>query len=201
MISRRLSKAQFTPMPKLQVLIYPGVQKLTSDLPSYQYNRHGPIVTKELASYFLSWYVFGNKEYRKYIFNNTHVSPEYRKSYKHIFDISLLPNDAIMKAYKASVPQESTIWRNVREKFQNPDLWPLITAEEDLKHLPPAYISTCQYDILRDEGIFYVNRLRKAGVNVIHNHLTACFHGWTFSHENSFIEEYSDIISFVDKKL
>ena len=43
--------------------------------------------------------------------------------------------------------------------------------------LPPAYVFTAEYDPLRDEGILYVLRLRKSGVNVEHDHSDFAVHG------------------------
>lgn len=42
--------------------------------------------------------------------------------------------------------------------------WPLKATEEDLKGLPPHVISVNELDILRDEGLEYYRKLRKAGV-------------------------------------
>jgi acetyl esterase len=48
----------------------------------------------------------------------------------------------------------------------------------DLSRLPPAYISTCEGDPLRDEGLDYAQRLLHAGVAVeLHNYAGA-FHGF-----------------------
>ncbi|WP_086664803.1 alpha/beta hydrolase [Lentzea kentuckyensis] len=47
----------------------------------------------------------------------------------------------------------------------------------DLSGLPPAFVSTCQYDPLRDEGIEYARRLAHAGVPTELRQYPATFHG------------------------
>lgn len=48
---------------------------------------------------------------------------------------------------------------------------------EDLSGLPPAYVTVCQFDPLRDEGITYAQRLLQAGVNTELHHYEGTFHG------------------------
>ncbi|GAA3623070.1 alpha/beta hydrolase [Lentzea roselyniae] len=50
----------------------------------------------------------------------------------------------------------------------------------DLVGLPPAFVTTCQYDPLRDEGIEYARRLAHAGVPTELRHYPATFHGSAF---------------------
>jgi acetyl esterase/lipase len=47
----------------------------------------------------------------------------------------------------------------------------------DLSGLPPAYISTMEFDPLRDEGIIYGLRLLQAGVSVELHQYPGTFHG------------------------
>ncbi|WP_370963036.1 alpha/beta hydrolase [Amycolatopsis sp. cg9] len=47
----------------------------------------------------------------------------------------------------------------------------------DLAGLPPAFVTTCQFDPLRDEGIDYAQRLAHAGVAVEFRHYPGTFHG------------------------
>ncbi len=47
----------------------------------------------------------------------------------------------------------------------------------DLTGLPPAYVSVCEFDLLRDEGLVYAQRLLQAGVSTEVHHYPGTFHG------------------------
>jgi acetyl esterase/lipase len=48
---------------------------------------------------------------------------------------------------------------------------------EDLSGLPRAYVTTCEFDPLRDEGLIYAQRLLQAGVSTELHHYPGTFHG------------------------
>jgi acetyl esterase/lipase len=49
---------------------------------------------------------------------------------------------------------------------------------DDLSGLPPAYVATAGFDPLRDEGETYVERMREAGVRVVHQRQASLIHGF-----------------------
>ncbi|GAA3438917.1 alpha/beta hydrolase [Kutzneria kofuensis] len=53
---------------------------------------------------------------------------------------------------------------------------------EDLTGLPPAYVSVCEFDPLRDEGLTYAYRLIQAGVATELHHYPGTFHGSAMVH-------------------
>jgi acetyl esterase len=56
-------------------------------------------------------------------------------------------------------------------------LYAAAARASDLRGLPPAYISTAEYDPNRDEGIEYGLRLLQAGVSVELHQWSGTFHG------------------------
>lgn len=58
----------------------------------------------------------------------------------------------------------------------DPRLSPIFA--EDLSGLPPAVVVTCEYDILRDGGAAYAEKLRDASVPVTQLHYPSLMHGF-----------------------
>lgn len=66
---------------------------------------------------------------------------------------------------------------NILKKTYDPAVSPLFADEKDLIGLPKTYMVITEWDSLKDEGLLYAQRLKKAGVNVNLKFYENGFHG------------------------
>ncbi|QRG70438.1 alpha/beta hydrolase [Brevibacillus choshinensis] len=80
----------------------------------------------------------------------------------------------------------------------NPYVAPLLA--EDLGKLPPAFVITAEFDVLRDEGLAYAKRLQEAGVRVESVCEEGLVHGY-FSNVLHFSERIDAILARISRFL
>jgi acetyl esterase len=66
----------------------------------------------------------------------------------------------------------------VRDPADYPDPRVSVLYDEQLAGLPPTYVATCGFDLLRDEGEAYAQRLASAGVPLVHRRHEGQLHGF-----------------------
>ncbi|XP_056105106.1 neutral cholesterol ester hydrolase 1 isoform X1 [Rhinichthys klamathensis goyatoka] len=164
---------------KVQALLYPVLQALDFNTPSYQQNAHIPILHRPIMARFWLEYLNGDPRLVTSLLANNHTTQgqEMAAARAKINWTKLLPV-AFQKNYKPVVPLHGD--PELLEKL--PGLLdvraaPLLAETEVLKALPPAYIMTCEHDVLRDDGLMYATRLKEAGVRVTVDHYEDGFHG------------------------
>ncbi|KAG9343280.1 hypothetical protein JZ751_014261 [Albula glossodonta] len=175
---------------KAQALLYPVLQVLDLNTPSYQQNQDMPILPRTLMVRFWSQYFTSDKTLFHAMMTNSHNSAKSAQLLKFVNWSSYLP-ESFQGAYRYNAPslgaavaemdngEEGPSSRPLFpfQAITDPRASPLLAPEGCLRPLPKAYILTCEYDVLRDDGVMYATRLRKAGVNVTHRHYGAGFHG------------------------
>lgn len=162
---------------KTQSLIYPALQTLDMDLPSYRENAQFPILPKSFMVRLWSEYFTTDGSFEKAMLLNQHVPVESSHLFKFTNWSSLLP-DKFKKGHVYNTPTYgSSELAKKYPGFLDVRAAPLLADDAQLRGLPLTYIVTCQYDVLRDDGVMYVTRLRNAGVQVTHNHIEDGFHG------------------------
>ena len=66
----------------------------------------------------------------------------------------------------------------VRDPAQYKDRRASVAYDDQVDGLPPTYVATCGFDLLRDEGEAYARRLADAGVTVVHRRHEGQLHGF-----------------------
>ncbi|NXE54606.1 AAAD deacetylase, partial [Casuarius casuarius] len=162
---------------KVQALLYPALQTLDLNLPSYQDNENKPILSRSLMIRFWSEYFTTDSSLREAMASNRHVPAESSHLFQFVNWSNLLP-DELKKdhVYTSPVYGSSSLGKKY-PGFLDPRAAPLLAEDAKLRGLPLTYVLTCEHDVLRDDGIMYVSRLREAGVEVIHSHAEDAFHG------------------------
>ncbi|XP_048836345.1 arylacetamide deacetylase [Brienomyrus brachyistius] len=162
---------------KAQALLYPVLQVLDLNTPSYQQNEHMPILPKKLMVRFWSEYFTSDRTLLQAMLANSHNSLQSGRVLKYVNWTVLLP-EGFHRPYSYSAP--SLVNRGpsyMGTALTDPWASPLLVPDAALRPLPKAYVLTSEYDVLRDDGVMYVTRLRQAGVDVTHQHYASGFHG------------------------
>ena len=182
-ISRKLKDHEFKPLA--QVLLYPVLQTLNLQLPSFQrYGKRGPVLKLYDMVHFSTYYLLGHidKEVVSAMMTNSHIPPEVkRKLAATHFNTSRLPEEFFHPDYKTqSMDQGSEeIWNKMKHLWTNPDYSPFFA--EDLTNMPQAFVFISYHDILRDEGFLYVKKLQDCGVPVTYVVEKSAYHGLAMS--------------------
>uniref|UniRef100_A0A8C8RCI5 Neutral cholesterol ester hydrolase 1 n=1 Tax=Pelusios castaneus TaxID=367368 RepID=A0A8C8RCI5_9SAUR len=165
---------------KLQALIYPVLQALDFNTPSYQQNTNMPVLSRFVMVKFWIGYFNGNYDFVDSMLINNHTSLDVSQavSFRGRLNWSSLLPSTFKKNYKpviqptgkAEIIQEIPALLDIRAA-------PLLAEKEIFQSQPKTYILTCENDVLRDDGIMYAKRLESAGVEVTLDHFDDCFHG------------------------
>jgi len=166
----------------MQVLVNPVFQGLDFMLPSMMQNENAPLLPRKGMPYAVNWYLEGNIDKAEAFLKNDHVSPSVKKMKVPYIDVTKLPSKYLVGYKKPSFETgNETMWNELKDKLLNPYFSPLVA--ERLDGLPLTYLLTSEFDILRDEGFLYTQRLRDSGVTIQHVNMDTGFHGVLLFHQ------------------
>nr|XP_034357199.1 arylacetamide deacetylase-like 2 isoform X2 [Arvicanthis niloticus] len=160
---------------KAQALMYPGLQSLDTLLPSHQEYQHGPILTREMIIKLACLYLTEDKVLPQAVLRNEHMPTESRHLFKFVNWSHFLP-----EKYKKNHVYTEPVLGKLNVSYPvlvDSRLSPLIVNDSQLQSLPLTYIVTCEHDLLRDDSLIYISRLRNVGVKVTHEHIEKGVHG------------------------
>uniref|UniRef100_A0A8C3SR28 Alpha/beta hydrolase fold-3 domain-containing protein n=1 Tax=Chelydra serpentina TaxID=8475 RepID=A0A8C3SR28_CHESE len=171
-----------TDLPKVraQVLIYPGLQGLDFYLPSYQQNRSVPILFQDRVIYFCLRYLNKDTSVVEDVLKSSHVPEDMKLKYKKWISADHIPEEFKIRGY---TPQRLLSYKykhevhEVIKQLLEVMFSPLLAEDAIVCQLPESYILTCEFDVLRDDGLLYKKRLEDNGVRVSWYHNEEGFHG------------------------
>ncbi|KAM6371554.1 arylacetamide deacetylase-like 4 isoform 2-T2 [Pluvialis apricaria] len=177
-VSQTLAGRSDLPKLRAQILIYPGLQALDFNLPSYQQNRGVPLLFRERAAFFALQYLNGDALHMQEVLEGSHIPPDMRLKYRKWVSPDNIPENFKVRGYKPHKPREfkAEVFEKVK-RICEPNLCPLLAEDAIVHQLPESFILTCEYDVLRDDGLLYKKRLEDNGVRVTWYHLEDGFHG------------------------
>lgn len=178
-LSQRLAKTHdgHLPSPHGLVLIYPGLQMVDFNLPSYQQNQAVPILFRTRTIFYYLQYLNGDMSVCQDVLKGRHVPAELKMNFRKWLSLANLPPEFRVGAQEPAVTDhDGEVYHLVKEAL-NPEFSPLLAEDEVLRLTPRTFILTCQYDVLRDDGILFHKRLKDLGVEVTWYNVPDGFHG------------------------
>uniref|UniRef100_A0A3Q3X0Z8 Neutral cholesterol ester hydrolase 1 n=1 Tax=Mola mola TaxID=94237 RepID=A0A3Q3X0Z8_MOLML len=177
----------------VQALIYPVLQALDFNTPSFLDNQNIPVLYRTLMVRFWLQYLGLDLSLQPDVLANNHSSLDHSNITRELrarLDWTLLLPPRHKKGHKKVIVEKGS----EGTATEVPGLLdvrasPLLAGPEVLAKCPRAYILTCEYDVLRDDGLMYVRRLQDAGVTVTNDHYEDGYHGafsfivWPFDFE------------------
>lgn len=177
-VCQKLAQRNDLPPVCAQVLIYPALQAVDFNLPSYQQNCDVPILFQTRSLFYHLHYLNGEIEFLEDMLEGNHVPAEMKLKFRKWLNPDKIPEEFKVRGYKPKIISSHT--EDVYEALQQalePTFSPLLAENAIIRKLPQTYILTCEYDVLRDDGILYKERLEANGVQVSWYHVRDGFHG------------------------
>ncbi|KAM9839259.1 neutral cholesterol ester hydrolase 1-like [Aulostomus maculatus] len=180
-VTQQLAAESRTVRFKAQALIYPVLQALDFYTPSYQQNQAVPILYRPIMARFWLQYLGADSSLEPVLLANNHSSldqPAIGTAARSKLDWTALLPDKRKKQFLPVIREKGSLGL-VREVPALIDVRaaPLLAEQGILGRTPKAYVMTCEFDVLRDDGLMYVRRLQDAGIAVTSDHYEDGFHG------------------------
>ncbi|XP_008489452.2 arylacetamide deacetylase-like 4 [Calypte anna] len=180
-VAQALVNRRDLPRLRAQILIYPFLQSVDFNLPSYQQNEGVPILLKERTIALGLKYLNKDLSVIEAALKGCHVPEDLQLKYQKWVNPDYIPHEFKTRGYKPSAkhPFSEEAYAIMKQMF-DPVFSPLLAEDSTFAQLPEAFILTCEYDVLRDDGLLYKKRLEDHGIKVTWCHLQEGFHGTVF---------------------
>ncbi|NWU96882.1 ADCL4 protein, partial [Upupa epops] len=175
-VCQELVKRRALPKIRAQVLIYPFLQALNFNLPSYQKNAFTVFLSRERTVHFMLKYLNKDCAMKEAILAGSHVPESINLKYRKWINPDLIV-ETFKPGYKPPLPNSFLphVHKETKELLKT-RLSPLLAEDDVVCCLPDTCIITCEHDVLRDDGLLYKKRLEDNNVRVTWLHMEEGFH-------------------------
>ncbi|XP_072442758.1 arylacetamide deacetylase-like 4 [Chiloscyllium punctatum] len=192
------------PTLRAQVLIYPALQMVDFNLPSYRQNQFVPILFRTRMIFFFLQYLNGDMSIAEDVLSGHHLPVEVKSKYRRWLNPDLIPGNFQVRDHKPNLAltHVDEVYDLVKPSLE-PTFAPLLASDAAISKLPPAYILTCEFDVLRDDGLLFKKRLEDNGIPVSWYHIQDGFHGIISFFDNGYLtfssgkQAVDNIVSFL----
>ncbi|XP_062961774.1 arylacetamide deacetylase-like 4 [Cynocephalus volans] len=166
------------PRIRAQVMIYPIVQAVNLQLPSYQQNQNVPFFSQKLILTCLCNYLAIDESWKEAILNGAYIPPDAWRKYRKWVGSDNIPKKFKNRGHQPRSPSPFNEAAYLETKhILDVENSPLLADDETIARLPEAFLVSCENDILRDDTLLYKKRLEDQGVPVTWYHVDDGFHG------------------------
>ncbi|MBN3310527.1 ADCL4 protein, partial [Amia calva] len=179
-LCQRLAEKEEHPLtsPCAQILIYPVLQMADFNLPSYQQNHSVPVLFRDRMVFYYLHYLNGDTSVAEDVLEGNHVPVDLKLKYRKWLSPDRLPTECKACGFHPKVmnSHDGEVYDIIKTGLE-PGISPLLAEDAIIRKMPPAFILTCEYDVLRDDGILFKRRLEDLGIPVSWYHVSDGFHG------------------------
>ncbi|XP_042336353.1 arylacetamide deacetylase-like 4 [Sceloporus undulatus] len=197
--TQKLAGGSDLPKLRAQVLIYAGVQAMDLNLPSYQQNAMMPLLYRDTVSFYGMHYFRKDTSLSEELLKGSHVPDEMRLKYGKWMSPDNIPERFKARGYRRipPAPYKPEVYKQLYE-FLEVSFSSILAEDAVFQQLPEAFIVTCEYDVLRDDGLLYKKRLEDNGVKVSWFHAENGFHGILNFFDTGFLS-FPDGVEILDR--
>ncbi|XP_020795885.1 arylacetamide deacetylase-like 4 [Boleophthalmus pectinirostris] len=165
-------------LPCAQVLVYPVLQMADFNLPSYQQNHAVPILYRARMPFYFLQYLNGDPSLGQDLLDGYHVPNELKPRYTTWLSPSNLPQQCLSRGYvePPKAEYDGGLYHEIKDGLEH-EVSPLLAEDDVIEKAPSTFILTCEYDVVRDDGILFRKRLLDLNKDVTWKHMDNGFHG------------------------
>ena len=177
----------------LQILIYPALQFMDFSLPSIK-KQSSTFLTRHSLAVYWSYYMTGTPDMASSFLVNSHSMHLRNTKYSSYIGVDDQEQRKTQQKPLDEIPK--AVLNGLTDYRASP------LMADNMKGLPKTLLITCEYDVLKDDGLLYKARLQGAGVEVTHyNYMT--YHAFLsvqmppLFRTEEFRQAFQDIVDYV----